>query len=170
MNPIKTKLPSLVEFATIVLGYKLVGEDWHTSPEHRPSLDYPGQIIDEWENKGPHKWLIPPGCCSFCTRGHHDRCGNKYRELDRPISLCGCDDDSCEGLLVRYPDVDWNHIADRLINEGHSIAVRPSTPWTEIGIYEITIDGEVAAQSHSLNEAVVLASYRFKKGLKHDPK
>lgn len=56
------------------VGWRIVGEDDYTKPEHRPSKDYPGTIIDDWGNKGPHKRLVPPDWIN-----------------DEPIYYCGCD-------------------------------------------------------------------------------
>lgn len=61
-----------------VMGWVRVGADWHIKPHHRPSLDRPGEVFDEWDAKGPHDFLIPPGA------GIHHRQG---------VSFCGCEYD-----------------------------------------------------------------------------
>lgn len=43
-----------------VLGWGREGKGWHTRPEHRPSLDHPGSVINDWGNKGEHDYLIDP--------------------------------------------------------------------------------------------------------------
>lgn len=43
-------------------GWQLVGHKDHSKPFHRPSKDYPGSVINDWEQKGPHpRWVSPDG-------------------------------------------------------------------------------------------------------------
>jgi len=63
-----------------VMSWARVGEDFHTSPAHRPSLDFPGRIIDDWDSKGPHDYLVPPGLI-----------GNRARDR---VAFCGCEGDA----------------------------------------------------------------------------
>ena len=42
-------------------GKRIGDEDW-CRPAHRPSLDYPGTFVDDWEHKGPHPRIeLPDG-------------------------------------------------------------------------------------------------------------
>ena len=43
-----------------VMGWKCAGKNWSTKPAHRPSKDYPGQIINDWDGKGEHDFLLDP--------------------------------------------------------------------------------------------------------------
>lgn len=56
-----------------VMGWTREGKLDHTRPAHRPSKDYPGKIINDFESKGPHDYLCFPG----------------YR--DKYVAMCGCD-------------------------------------------------------------------------------
>lgn len=43
-------------------GWQLIGHKDHSKPFHRPSKDYPGSEINDWEQKGPHpRWVSPDG-------------------------------------------------------------------------------------------------------------
>lgn len=68
-----------VLIAEKVMGWKRVGEGWHTKPHHKPSKDYPGTILNNWDSKGEHDFLAPP----WST-------GNYASER---IAFCGCDGD-----------------------------------------------------------------------------
>ena len=52
------KLDRLI--AEKVMGWKREGANYHTKPKHLPSQDFPGEIIDNWDSKGPHDFLISP--------------------------------------------------------------------------------------------------------------
>lgn len=54
-----------------VLGWRREGVGAHTRPAHRPSIDFPGQIINDFGNKGPHDFLV-------------DSDGKR-------VAFCGCD-------------------------------------------------------------------------------
>lgn len=70
-------------------GWTRVGSEWHIRPLHRESLDYPGTWIDDYDGKGPHDWLLPPGCVSSCRRSHDKDCKSKNPDF-YPIALCEC--------------------------------------------------------------------------------
>jgi hypothetical protein len=42
------------------LGWVRTGDNDHCKPKHKPSLDYPGTMIDDWGSKGPHPRLVSP--------------------------------------------------------------------------------------------------------------
>lgn len=65
-------------------GWVFAGQKDYTRPEHRQSLDYPGETIADWNNKGPHPRLVSPQ-------------GQK-------LYFCGC-----EGDIFRVPEFssDW---------------------------------------------------------------
>lgn len=48
------------QVAEQVMGWTMTGEHDHTRPQHRPSKDYPGRVIDDYEQKGPHPRLEGP--------------------------------------------------------------------------------------------------------------
>lgn len=58
-----------------VMGWRRVGKSYHTKPAHRPSLDHPGEWLDDYDAKGPHDFLIDPS-------SHLD---------DKRVAFCGCD-------------------------------------------------------------------------------
>lgn len=62
-----------VVIAERVMGWSRRGAGDHTKPEHRPSKDFPGRVINNWDSKGPHDYLESPGGRSR-------------------IYFCGCDD------------------------------------------------------------------------------
>lgn len=70
------KLDVLVALAE---GWKHAGENDHVRPLHKPSLDFPGQMIDDFQSKGPHPRLEGPNgeCIYLCG------CQNNG-ELPRP--------------------------------------------------------------------------------------
>ena len=43
-----------------VMGWRREGANYHTKPKHSPSKDFPGKVIDNWDSKGPHDFLISP--------------------------------------------------------------------------------------------------------------
>lgn len=67
------------EIAEKVMGWERIGKGWHTKPEHRPSKDYPGRIINNWDSKGEHDYLVPPG-----ERGSN---------ASSRVAFCGCEGD-----------------------------------------------------------------------------
>lgn len=48
-----------------VMGWVLYGEDGHSKPVHKKSLDRPGETFDDWEYKGPHPRLVSPSGREF---------------------------------------------------------------------------------------------------------
>lgn len=101
-----------------VMGWARVGADWHIKPQHRPSLDRPGEVFDEWDAKGPHDFLIPPGA------GIHHRQG---------VSFCGCEYD---GEIPPYStsiEAAWQVVEQLATDEYWPIYVksiyRDHAPW-----------------------------------------
>ena len=43
-----------------IMGWRREGANYHTKRKHSPSKDFPGEIIDNWDSKGPHDFLISP--------------------------------------------------------------------------------------------------------------
>lgn len=64
-------------------GWILCGENDHVKPKHRPSLDFPGEMIKDWNAKGPHARIEHPD--------------------GRKVYFCGCDGDE----LPQYSE-DWS--------------------------------------------------------------
>ncbi len=42
-----------------VMGWTRAGAQYHIRPSHRPSKDFPGNILNDFDGKGPHDFLFP---------------------------------------------------------------------------------------------------------------
>lgn len=66
-----------------VMGWKRTGKKDSTKPMHRQSQDYPGEILSDWDAKGPHDRLEQPD-----TKGP----GDFFSSHSKAIFFCGCED------------------------------------------------------------------------------
>lgn len=111
-----------------VMGWTREGAGWHTKPWHRPSKDYPGSIINDWDSKGEHDFLVIP---------------NAHSGISNRVSFCGCEGDaeiphystsiaaaweiveklnSTEFVLERWPELQFTVRSTFIRGENFSVA------------------------------------------------
>lgn len=108
-----------------VMGWKIIGENEHTKPFHKPSKDYPGKIIDDWDSKGPHKRFVGEGLGEY---------GKEIIE----VYLCGCDKST--GEVPHYSTsiaAAWE-VVEKLKKECYAFEVT----WFKDGTWECGFHGK----------------------------
>jgi hypothetical protein len=117
--------PRAVLIAQKIFGWVLVGENSRFKPQHRASLDRPGEMVEDWGAKGPHPRLVHPKCTGDCELSHSSEC--KLRELDNealPVFLCDCSSGGHDYLPdYEHDETKLSELINRLM-DNHKITIQ----------------------------------------------
>jgi hypothetical protein len=118
-----------------VMGWEMCTFD-HSRPKHRSSKDFPGTIINNWDSKGPHKWLESP-------------------DGQSKVYLCGCE---CVGEEIPHYSTDiaaaWE-VVEKIYSQTNHFTLNydPSHPLVDFGEDALDIGASVP-------EAICLAALK----------